>query len=165
VLDAHAEALGRDRAGYGNHAYRVTNLCAALAPLDAEELEKVAIAAAFHDLGIWTAGTFDYLRPSSRLAVEHLLEVGRLRWADELEAMVLAHHKISPHRGRPLVELFRRADWVDVSRGLFTFGLPRRFLARVFSAWPSAGFHRRLVQLTLERTRTHPWSPLPMVRL
>ena len=35
----------------------------------------------------------------------------------------------------------------------------------VYARWPSAGFHRRLVQLSLARLRTHPWSPLPMLRL
>ena len=63
------------------------------------------------------------------------------------------------------VESFRRADWIDVSRGLRTFGVPRPFIASLFSAWPSAGFHRRLVELTLDRLWRHPLSPLPMVRL
>ena len=35
----------------------------------------------------------------------------------------------------------------------------------VLAGWPSAGFHWRLVQLTLERFRTHPLTPLPMVKL
>jgi hypothetical protein len=64
-----------------------------------------------------------------------------------------------------LVEPFRKADWVDVSRGIVTYGLARRFLAEVFSTWPNAGFHKRLVQLSLKRLRTHPLHPLPMMRL
>jgi hypothetical protein len=32
------------------------------------------------------------------------------------------------------------------------------------AAWPDAGFHRRLVQLTVDRFRHHPLSPLPMVK-
>jgi hypothetical protein len=81
--------------------------------------------------------------------------------------MILEHHKISPYRAdrSGLVEVFRRADWVDVSHGLVTFGLSRRVLREIFSTWPSAGFHRRLVQLELGRLRTHPWNPLPMMRL
>jgi hypothetical protein len=31
-------------------------------------------------------------------------------------------------------------------------------------AWPNAGFHRRLAQLAFERLRSHPLSPLPMLR-
>ena len=44
------------------------NLCVALRSGNAERLEKIAIAAAFHDTGIWVDGTFDYLPPSIRLA-------------------------------------------------------------------------------------------------
>ena len=85
----------------------------------------------------------------------------------EITAMILEHHKLSAYRGDPgwLVEPFRRADWVDVSRGIRTFGLPRQLLREIFATWPSAGFHRRLVQLELTRLRTHPWNPLPMFKL
>ncbi|HEX6903317.1 MAG TPA: HD domain-containing protein [Thermoanaerobaculia bacterium] len=167
LLRAHAAQLGDDFTAYRNHTYRVVNLCAALSSKDPEQVEKMATAAAFHDLGIWTDGTFDYLRPSIRLASAHLARSGRAEWEPEITAMILEHHKISAWRGNPdwLVEPFRRADWVDVTRGLRRFGLPRRLLGEIFSAWPSAGFHKRLVQLELKRLRTHPWNPLPMVRL
>ena len=167
VLNAHAAELGGDFTAYRNHTYRVVNLCAALSSSEPEPLQKVAIAAAFHDLGIWTDGTFDYLQPSIRLAAAHLAQSGRTEWTAEITAMILEHHKISAYRGDPgwLVEPFRRADWIDVTRGLLTFGLPRKLLGEIFSTWPDAGFHKRLVQLTLKRLRTHPWSPLPMMRL
>ena len=64
-----------------------------------------------------------------------------------------------------LVESFRRADWVDVSRGVRSFGLSRRLLREIFAAWPNAGFHGVLLRLELRRLRTHPWNPLPMVKL
>jgi HD superfamily phosphodiesterase len=48
---------------YKNHAYRVANLCVAFSSGDGAQLEKIATAAAFHDLGIWTNHTFDYLGP------------------------------------------------------------------------------------------------------
>jgi hypothetical protein len=167
VLDAHAVELGCDFAAYRNHTYRLVNLCVALSPHGVEQLEKIAIAAAFHDLGIWTDHTFDYLGPSVRLAAAHLARAGQGAWIPEVTAMILEHHKLSPYRpDRPwLVEPFRRADWVDVSKGLFRFGLPRAFVSEIQSVWPSAGFHTRLVRLELARLRTHPWSPLPMMRL
>ena len=167
LLRAHAAELGGDFTAYRNHTYRVVNLCVALSSGAPEQLRKMAIAAAFHDLGIWTDGTFDYLQPSIRLASVHLARSGRVEWTPEITGMILEHHRISRYRGDPhsLVEPFRRADWVDVSRGLITFGLPRRLLGEIFSTWPSAGFHKRLVQLSLQRLRTHPLSPLPMMRL
>jgi hypothetical protein len=167
LLWRHALDLGRDFVAYRNHAYRVVNLCVAQRPLEAEQLEKVAIAAAFHDLGIWTDGTFDYLRPSVRLAREWLGRGGNQAWADEIAEMILEHHKLSPYRreDRGLVELFRRADWMDVSGGAITFGVPRARLREIFSAWPGAGFRRRLLELALARLRTNPGNPLPMVKL
>ena len=62
------------------------------------------------------------------------------------------------------VETFRRADWIDVSNGMLRFGLPRAVVREVRRTFPDAGFHRRLLQLTLRRFRRHPLSPLPMMR-
>ena len=166
VLDVHASALGHDLMAYRNHVYRVVNLCVAIAEDSRVELEKIAVAAVFHDLGIWTSKTFDYIAPSVALARAHLAARGMADWIPEIEALIVDHHKITPSRGNPtsLVESFRRADWIDVSRGLRRFGLPRTFLAAVAATWPSAGFHRRLVELTIDRFFKHPLTPLPMVR-
>jgi len=168
VLNAHAPALGGDFTGYRNHAYRVMNLCLALSPgSDDARQNKIAIAAAFHDLGIWTAGTFDYIEPSMKLATAHLAQSGQGAWAPEIETSIRLHHKLSRYRPHPewLTEPFRRADLVDLSRGVVRFGLPRGFIKDLYARWPSAGFHTRLVQLSLTRLKTHPLSPLPMVRL
>ncbi len=166
LLEAHAAVLGRDFTAYRNHTYRVVNLCVAQSSSEPEPLEKMAIAAAFHDLGIWTDGTFDYLPPSLALATNYLVRSGRADWTPEISGMILEHHKISRYRGDPawLVEPFRRSDWVDVTRGLMTFGLSRSLLRQIFSVWPSAGFHKKLASLTITRLRTHPWRPLPMMR-
>ena len=164
VLNDHATALRADFIGYRNHVYRVVNLCVAIAGRN--ELEKIAVAAVFHDLGIWTSRTFDYIAPSIGLAHEYLLGHAREDWSAEIEAMISDHHKITTSKDpKSLVEAFRRADWIDVTRGLRGFGVPRPFVARVFATWPDAGFHWRLVTLTLDRFRHHPLTPLPMVKL
>jgi hypothetical protein len=167
VLHDHASELGHDLVAYRNHVYRVVNLCLAIVGVRGVEVEKITVAAVFHDLGIWTNKTFDYLAPSVALAREYLAAQGRPDWIAEIETMIEDHHKITPSAANPasLVEPFRRADWIDVTRGLRTFGVPRPFIESVFATWPSAGFHWRLVKLTVERFRTHPLTPLPMVRL
>jgi hypothetical protein len=165
VLDGHAAELGDDFTAYRNHTYRVVNLCVALAPDGPAQLEKIAIAAAFHDLGIWTDQTFDYIPPSVRLARAHLIASGQEAWMSEITEMILEHHKVSRYRGEPLVDQFRCADWVDVSKGLIRFGLSRQQINDVLAMWPDAGFHKRLVVLGLHRFWTHPWNPLPMIRL
>lgn len=167
LLRHYAPVLGKDFDGYRNHTYRVVNFCAAFATDDPEPLRKITIAAVFHDLGIWTDKTFDYLPPSEKLAEAYLAEVGKAEWTPEIRAMIHEHHKITRYPSDPkgLVEAFRRADWVDVTRGLLTFGLPRTFLREVFSTFPDAGFHKLLVQLSARRLLSHPLSPLPMFRL
>jgi hypothetical protein len=166
VLDNHASELGDDLTAYRNHVYRVVNLSVAIVGDTSVELEKIVIAAVFHDLGIWTNKTFDYIDPSLALARDHLAARGMADWIPEIEAMIVDHHKVTRSGAQPqlLVESFRRADWIDVSRGLRRFGLPRPFIAAVRSMWPGAGFHRRLVQLTVDRFWKHPLSPLPMVK-
>ena len=166
VLDTHAAELGVDFTAYRNHAYRVANLCAALSPCDSRTLEKVALAAAFHDLGIWTAHTFDYLAPSIDLACAHLGCAGHEDWRTDISGMIREHHKVRAYRGSDaeLIEPFRRADWIDVSLGLLTFGLPRTRLREILARWPNAGFHKRLLQLTLRQARAHPLRPLPVLK-
>jgi hypothetical protein len=165
VLNEHAMALGGDFSGYRNHVYRVVNLCVAI--VGRRELEKIAVAAVFHDLGIWANRTFDYIAPSITLAHDYLVARACEDWIVEVEGMIADHHKITRSAACPdsLVEAFRRADWIDVTRGLRGFGIPRRFVARLFATWPDAGFHWRLVTLTVGRFRRHPLSPLPMVKL
>jgi hypothetical protein len=166
LLAQHAAAMGRDAVPYRNHAYRVANLCIAFAPRDPDTVHKIAIAAALHDMGIWTNKTFDYLAPSIELARTHLERVGKTEWTAEITTMILEHHKISPYRGRAewLVESFRKSDWIDVTWGLRSFGVPRTRLQELQRRWPDAGFHMGLVKQELKRLLTHPWSPLPMFR-
>lgn len=172
VLSHYAAQLGADFEAYRNHAYRVANLCWVLAgpkgrASDDETLRTISLAAAFHDLGIWTDGTFDYLAPSRRLANEWLASRERTESADMIGAMICQHHKLTPWRGNdsPLVESFRRADLVDVSRGLFRSGLSREMLRDVDAGFPNAGFHRLLLKLSFNQFRRHPLNPLPMMRL
>ena len=166
VLDNHASELGHDFIPYRNHVYRVVNLCLAIVGDSRVELEKIAVAAVFHDLGIWTNKTFDYIAPSVAIAREYLTARGMADWVPEIEATIADHHKVTASRANPqlLVESFRRADWIDVSRGLRRFGLPSTFIAAVVAKWPSAGFHRHLAELTIDRFFEHPLNPLPMVK-
>ena len=166
VLHDHASKLGHDLIAYRNHVYRVVNLCLAIVGDSRVELDKIAVAAVFHDLGIWTNHTFDYIAPSVAIARQHLAARGMADWTPEVEAMIIDHHKITPSHANlhSLVESFRRADWIDVTRGLRRFGLPRKVIASVAAKWPNAGFHRRLVQLTMDQFWKHPLNPLPMVK-
>lgn len=166
ILDEWKSALGKDFPAYLNHVYRVVLFGHGLLNCNEEEREKLIIAGCFHDLGIWTHGTFDYLSPSISLARKYLEQRSLERWAPEIELMIEMHHKIRRFRDDrfPLVEVFRKADWIDVSLGLLRFGLPGSFVADVRRRFPNAGFHRRLVQLARRRLAAHPLDPLPILR-
>ncbi len=165
ILETWRGALGSDFTGYRNHVYRVLNFCRCLRELDETSMEKLAIAGAFHDLGIWTSHTFDYLAPSWALAQAYLAEKGLEAWCGEIEDIIELHHKLSA-AGAPdeLAELFRRADGVDVSIGMRRHELERDTIIAVQKRFPDHGFHMRLALLALKRLVTHPLNPLPMIK-
>ncbi len=171
LLAPYDEALGEDRAGYTNHVIRTMLFCDELAGIDGGPDEQPSrrpeflVCGVFHDLGIWTDKTFDYLVPSIDLAADHLEKIGRPELAPLVTTMIDEHHR-QRSAGAPddPVEIFRRADMIDVSLGLRAFGVARRRVREIRRAYPNRGFHRRLVQLTFQRTVEHPTSPLPMFK-
>lgn len=164
LLEEMRTALGTDHDRYRNHVYRVINITDYFVPLKDEQLEQVAIAAAFHDAGIWLDHTFDYLHPSRLRAEEYVRSIGHNEWNNAVSAMIMNHHRVRPVRSNPLVDAFRRADWIDVSQGVLHFGLPPDLFIALKSFYPFLGFHARLLQLTMHRVSHHPLNPLPMMR-
>jgi hypothetical protein len=166
LLAPHAVTIGDDFIAYRNHACRVASFHCVMERAARRDPHKLAVAAAYHDLGIWSAGTFDYIEPSIHAAVEFLREESRQDLVDEVAAMIRDHHKVTPcgDRAPPGADVFRRADWVDVSAGLLRFGIPRDTIADVRRRFPNAGFHKLLLKLSAKRLVRHPLSPLPMLR-
>jgi hypothetical protein len=166
ILAAWKPAIGAEFAGYRNHVVRMAAFCFALRECSAEERRKIQIAACFHDIGIWTAHTLDYLQPSVRPAREYLAHHGLDDWSEEIEAMILQHHKLRRVTAAPsaLVELFRQGDLVDFSLGLVRFGLPRASVRQMRRRHPNAGFHKTLARLAARWVIRHPLNPAPMMR-
>ncbi|WP_077099033.1 hypothetical protein [Mycobacterium terramassiliense] len=160
VLRRHADALGADLAVYRNHVYRGLTYHQALcgAPLP----DWAALAWAVHDLGIWTAGSFDYLGPSADLASTLAGEFG-VGEVGDARAMIIDHHTLRPVAD-PMVETFRIADRIDVSRGLLRGPLRRSFVTAVVAELPYLGFHAFLARGLLGYAATHPRRPFPMLR-
>jgi hypothetical protein len=142
---AHGDDAGYD--AYKAHVYRVVNFARALVPDRPDRDDKLAIAAAFHDLAAFE--TLDYLVPSIAAQDAWLQETGRNNWSDELALMVAQHHRLSrygPTRAHaPLVEAFRRADLVDVSQGRIRFGIPSPYVEEVRAAFDASVFFKRVV--------------------
>lgn len=166
VLEEWASALGVDRARYGGHAYRVYNVARRLVGSGRRD-DELALASAFHDLGIWSDGTFDYLAPSIARAHTYLAGHAPQLPADLIAEVIENHHRLRRVRfgvDPEVIEAFRRADLVDVSRGWYGAGLDRRFLRELVGVFPYAGFHGMLVKTALSWFVKHPLRPLPMLR-
>lgn len=68
ILGNWKTVIGKNYEGYKNHVYRMIHFCFAIKDCNSDERQKVIIAACFHDLGLFTENTVDYLPPSIVLA-------------------------------------------------------------------------------------------------
>jgi len=165
VLDAWP--IGDARAAYAGHAYRVFNFARRILGTDQKD-DLFAVVSAFHDIGIWTDGTFDYLPPSIAHARDFVATRFSYLSSDVVADIIDNHHSLRRVRegaSADVIESFRLADRVDVSRGLLGAGLDRALRREIALAFPYAGFHGLLVRTALRWFLRHPLRPLPMMRL
>lgn len=165
MLKPFTTVLGKDYRKYRNHVYRVFLNCVLLDSNAANE-DKYAIAAVFHDIGIWTNNSIDYLDPSISQARFYLTHIHKEEWREEMEAMIYWHHKTTAYKGgdHTTVENFRKADWIDVSLGLVNFGADRKAIRSYRKQLPNNGFHLFLLKKIVMNFFRHPLHPLPMFK-
>jgi hypothetical protein len=167
MLDEWSSALGPAGTAYRGHAYRVYNLARHLAGSNSRDAE-LAIASAYHDLGIWSDRTFDYLGPSIARADRYVSEHAPAVPLELVRQVIDNHHALRRIRvglDPDLCEAFRRADLVDLTGGLYRAGLDRGFLRELVAVFPYAGFHGVLARVAWAWFLKHPLRPLPMLRL
>lgn len=177
ILESYKAVIGDALKPYRNHCQRMYHyacylssklLSASSSSTTAEELcTKYAIAAAFHDIGLWTAYTVDYLDPSEAEAKKYCLANGKESWIEEIGLMITRHHQIlqGSLATDSTVEIFRRADLVDFSWGWIRWGVPRSYVLKIQKEIPNAGFHAYLVIRLAEWLPRNPLNPAPMFRL
>ncbi|MEJ0102450.1 MAG: HD domain-containing protein [Bacteroidota bacterium] len=165
LLQTFKQDIGIDYDKYKNHVYRVFLNCLII-DSDRNNEEKYATAAVFHDIGIWTNHTIDYLNPSIEQARVYLSGTANEEWIEEITLMIYWHHKTGKYKGgfERTVECFRKADWIDVSLGLLTYGFNRREIKANRKKLPNKGFHFFLVKKIVKNFFRHPVNPLPMFR-
>ena len=158
--------IGSEYPGYRNHVYRMIHFCLALKECNEEEREKIIIAAAFHDIGIWLEDTVDYIPPSLPPAMAYLKRRNLEAWSEEIRLMISEHHKIRAYNNTtyPLVEIFRQGDLVDFSFGIFRFGLPNTDINAIKAKFPNADFHKNLGRRAAQWVSKHPFNPVPMMK-
>ncbi|MCE9499635.1 MAG: hypothetical protein K8R21_03915 [Leptospira sp.] len=164
ILNTHKDSLGTSYDFYRNHVYRIYNL--AKSHFSAADSDILKIACAFHDIGIWTHKTFDYLEPSKDLSVEYCKNKAiDSESAKKIAEMITGHHKITKNRSSESAEIFRQADLSDLSFGFIGLKSGKDFRKELNRQFPNKGFHLALVKLFLKQVATHPMKPLPMFRL
>ncbi len=158
--------IGEGFEGYKNHCYRMLNFCFFLHDCSETEKKKLIISASFHDLGLWTENTLDYLPPSVRLADNYLEENKLHEWVEEVGLIIDFHHKITTYKNTrfPLVEVFRRADLADFSLGMIKGDISKEYVKEVKQTFPNAGFHRGLVNAQMKWLSQHPLNPAPIFK-
>jgi hypothetical protein len=164
ILDSHKDSLGKYFEQYRNHVYRVYNFAIAQVASDGDR-KILSIAAAYHDLGIWTNNTFDYLKPSIELAkcycVINSIDNGTI---NEIGTIINDHHKLTKAKSR-LAELFRLADMTDLTFGVAGRSVDKKMNNEVRKAFPNKGFHLTLCRLFAKNLIKNPWRPLPMYKV
>lgn len=158
------DASGETGGAMERHNLRVFRIACELADrrgIDADR-EVLLVAAMIHDLGLYDSISRGgvYVRDGAEHAAELLAEHGwdpqRIRLcADAIER----HHELRSQWSRgDEVELMRRADLVDVSGGLVSFGLPRAWLRSLFAEVPRDGTYREIGRLVGHTLRHRPLS-------
>ncbi len=160
LLDRYQDVLRDHMLTYRNHVYRCMTYHQLL--LGAPVPDFAALAWAAHDLGIWTAASFDYLGPSADLASLHANEFG-VKEVDRVRTLITEHHRLRPARD-PITETFRIADRIDVSHGFIAGGVGRARVRAVVDELPYNGFHAFLAKGLFGYAARHPSRPLPMLR-
>jgi hypothetical protein len=164
LFDRDAAAYGDDLARYRGHVHRVIGLVGVQGEVPEYRAHPLGVAAYYHDAAIWLDDTWDYLPPSTRRAVAEL-GADADHHAELVTELIQEHHRIRRARSADaMVEAFRRADLIDVSRGLITAGVPRPAYRELVNHYPDTGFRRMLLRAFARGLRTDPWRPAPMLK-
>ncbi len=167
LLFPYKEIIGASYVPYKNHVHRIVNFTLELKDgIKADDEDKIAIAAVFHDIGMWTANSFDYLNPSMAEANNYLREHGKIEWVEEITLMIDMHHKLTMYDGvfTDNVEAFRKADLIDLTKGVKRFGLSKNILSKNYEEFPMGGFRKIIVSKFLKNLLKNPFKPLPMFK-
>jgi hypothetical protein len=162
VLSHHHLALGKDLLGYSGHCYRLLNYVRFLG-MDDRDLPLMEVAIAFHDLGVWTDQTMDYIEPSVKLAEQYVLKEELEIDLQHLRLLIAGHHHLSGIENSPLAELLRKADLIDLSFGAISCGLPKKVFREIKKHFPYNGFQTMIFKKVALYAISHPLRPFPMM--
>lgn len=162
-LDKFSVAVGDEMDAYRNHCLRVLSFAVAhlggVKMVSSKSVDVMALALAYHDLGLWSDGALDYLEPSARqleASTRETVEDEDVFSANDIataRAIITEHHKLTDYHSDDkginanLVNAIRKGDWADFTIGIVRFGLPAGFVESAYTKIPEAGFHMILTTM------------------
>jgi hypothetical protein len=170
ALAAVREATGETDGAYERHGLRVFLIARELAARRGTEVDRevLVVTGLLHDLGLYDAISRGgvYVKDGADFAREL---VARHGWSEERATLcanaIERHHELrSQWAAGAEVELTRRADLVEVSGGIVTFGLPRSWIRELFAAISRDHFYRDVARLLGHAVRERPLT-LPRIFL
>lgn len=130
--------------------------------------EVVTVAAILHDIGLYPSASRGGVYTADGAALARDILPGHGWSAERVELCADAidrHHELRPQLSRGVeVEAMRRADLIDLSGGLITLGIDRRWLRELGAAVPRRGFAGELAREVGRAIRTRPLT-LPHIFL
>jgi HD domain len=166
ALERLREITGESGGPMERHGLRVFLIADRLATARGADVDRevLMIAGLLHDIGLYDEVSRGgvYVREGAEFTAELLRaqgwDEGRIRLCfDAIER----HHELRSQWGRGAeVELIRRADLIDLTSGVVTFGLGRDWLRDLFKSVPRNGTYRTIGgevgRLLLHRPLTFP---------
>ena len=162
ILENYEAVIGEDFIAYKNHCYRVFNYMK-LMDLTEREEEQCSVMLPFHDLGIWTNKTMDYLPSSIQLAINYIQNKNLDIEENLIENFIGNHHRVFKNKGT-LEEKIRKADLIDLSFGIIRFGISKKNIKEIKTEFPANKFQKE----TYKKVFKHAWlnlrNPFPMLK-
>ena len=163
ILAKYRNDLGDDFVPYKGHCYRVINYMKCMGMTSQEEHISTVLVP-FHDIGIWTHQTMDYLAVSAAVAREYI-QREKMDIEDEIiDTFIRDHHKISSSPNG-LAEKLRKADLIDLTWGRIRWGIPRGHVRQIKQHFPHQNFQKKVYAKVLRYACSHPLRPFPMLKI
>ena len=171
ALDRLREVAGGEDGPMERHGLRCFLISERLGELRGVEVDRelLLVAGLLHDIGLYDGASRGgaYIADGREDAAELL--GGREGWdgarTERCLDAIERHHELRPQWAAGTeVELLRRADLVELSRGLISFGAGRPWLAGLWRAVPRDGTYGEISRMVLKAARERPAS-LPKIFL
>ena len=165
------EVVGERGGAMERHGLRCFLIGERLAARRGAEIDRevLFVAALFHDIGLYEQASSGGVYVSDGMEFAASFLAGREGWSVGRTRVCLdaieRHHELRPQwQAGVEVEVMRRADLTDLSRGLISHGAGREWLSQLWAAVPRDGTYREIGAMVLKAARERP-ATLPRIFL